>query len=71
MSQAISLETVQSKSNETFVSAIAYETETPIDVVRALYEEEVTTLAQSATVRQFVGLIATKRVKQHLRANRR
>jgi Protein of unknown function (DUF3562) len=71
MSQAISLETVQSKTNEAFVAAIAYETETPIDVVRALYEEEVTTLAQSATVRQFVGVIATKRVKQHLRANRR
>jgi hypothetical protein len=71
MSQTISLETVQSKSNEAFVSAIAHETETPIDVVRALYEEEVTTLAQSATVRQFVGVLATKRVKQHLRANRR
>jgi hypothetical protein len=70
MSRQISLEPVQSKSNEAFVSAIAHETKMPIDVVRALYEEEVATLAHGATVRQFVGVIATRRVKQQLRANR-
>jgi Protein of unknown function (DUF3562) len=70
MSQEISLEPVQSKSNEAFVYAIARETETPIDEVRALYEEEVASLTKRATVRQFVGVIATKRVKEQLRGVR-
>jgi hypothetical protein len=70
MSQEISLEPVQSKSNEVFVYAIARETETPIDEVRALYEEEVASLMKRATVRQFVGVIATKRVKEQLRGVR-
>ena len=70
MLKEISPEPVQSKSNEAFVSAIASETETPIEQVRALYEEELAALTKRATVRQFVGVIATKRVKQHLRASR-
>lgn len=70
MSQEVSLQHVQSKSNEAVVSAIARDTETPVEQVRALYEEEVATLAERATVRQFVGVIATKRVKQQLRAIR-
>jgi hypothetical protein len=68
MSHAISLEPVQGKSNEAFVSAIARETATSIDLVRTLYEEEVAVLTEAATVRQFIGVIATKRVKQQLRA---
>jgi hypothetical protein len=35
--------------------------------VKTLYEEEVATLTEGATVRQFIGVIATKRVKQQLR----
>ena len=70
MSQEISLQRVLTRSNEAIVSAIARETATPVDRVRALYEEEVAALAEGATVRQFVGVIATKRVKQQLRASR-
>jgi hypothetical protein len=68
MSHAISLGPVQAKSNEAFVSAIARETDTSVDLVRTLYEEEVAALAERATVRQFIGVIATKRVRQQLRA---
>lgn len=68
MSHAISLEPMQVKSNEAFVSAIARETATSVDLVRTLYEEEVAVLTEGATVRQFIGVIATKRVKQQLRA---
>ena len=70
MSHAISLEPVQSKANDALVDSIAHETETSTDVVKALYEEEVATLTAQATVRQFIGVIATKRVKQQLRSLR-
>ena len=68
MTHAISLEAVQSKSNDALVDTIARETETSTDLVKSLYEEEVATLTANATVRQFIGVIATKRVKQHLRS---
>jgi len=68
MSNAIRLEPMQSKSNEAFVSAIARETDTSIDVVRTLYEEVVAVLTETAKVRQFIGVIATRRVKQQLRS---
>ena len=67
MSHAISLEPVQSKASEAVVNTIARETETSSDVVKALYEEEVAALTANATVRQFIGVIATKRVRQQLR----
>jgi hypothetical protein len=68
MSHAISLEPVQSKANDAVVATIARETATTTDVVRTLYEEEVAALSESATVRQFIGVIATKRVRQQLRS---
>ena len=68
MSHAISLEPVQSKANETVVATIARDTDTATDVVKALYEEEVAALTANATVRQFIGVIATRRVRQQLRA---
>jgi Protein of unknown function (DUF3562) len=35
--------------------------------VKTLYEEEVAALSAQAKVKQFVGVIATRRVKQQLR----
>jgi hypothetical protein len=67
MSHAISLEPVQAKSNDALMATIAHETSTSADLVKTLYEEEVAALSESATVRQFIGVIATKRVKQQLR----
>jgi uncharacterized protein DUF3562 len=68
MSRDVSLEPVQAKANDTAVATIARETETSTDVVKALYEEEVATLTEHATVRQFIGVIATRRVRQQLRS---
>jgi hypothetical protein len=67
MSHAISLEPVQAKSNDALMATIAHETSTSTDLVKTLYEEEVAALSERATVRQFIGVIATKRVKQQLR----
>lgn len=67
MSHAIGLESTQAESDHAAVDAIARETSTSPDVVKALYEEEVATLAAQATIKQFVGVIAIRRVKQQLR----
>lgn len=52
---------------EETLSAIAKETSTSLDIVKALYEEEVATLSARATIKQFVSVIATRRLRQHLR----
>jgi hypothetical protein len=67
MSHAISLERSPVKSAEATIDAIARDTATTTDVVKILYEEQVTLLAAEARIMQFVSVIATKRVKQHLR----
>ena len=67
MSHAISLEPTQAKADHAAVDSIAKQTSTSLDVVKALYEEEVATLSAQATIKQFVGVIATRRVKQQLR----
>ena len=50
------------------LEALAEETGTSIDLVRALYEEEVTLLSSQATITQFIGVIASQRVKRQLRS---
>jgi hypothetical protein len=67
MSHAISLEPTRARADLTVVDAIARDTSTSPDLVRALYEEEVAILSASATIKQFVGVIATRRVRQQLR----
>lgn len=68
MSHAISLEPAQSKSNDAAVDAIARDTATSPDVVRAMYEEECEALRQDAKILTFVGVIASRNVKRHLRS---
>ena len=46
---------------------IAKETATSCDIVKTPYDEEVATLNAQATIKQFVAVIAAKRVKQQLR----
>lgn len=53
------------------IEDLARQTSTPVELVRDLYEEELTKLKASATVDNFVGVIATQRVKRRLRAQRR
>jgi hypothetical protein len=52
---------------EETLAAIAKETSTSLDLLKELYEEEVATLSSRATIKQFVSVIATRRLKQHLR----
>jgi hypothetical protein len=67
VAQAISLERTPEQVHQASVAAIAAETETSVDIVKTLYQEQVVTLESQAKVKQFIGVIATKRVKQQLR----
>ena len=49
-----------------FAEAIAKETETPVEVVRLIYDEEFSALAAEARITQYVGVIASRRVKLRL-----
>ena len=53
------------------IESLARQTSTPVQLVRDLYEEELARLKAGATVDNFVGVIATQRVKRRLRAQRR
>ena len=52
------------------VETIARETAAPAHIVRALYDEETARLAAHARLKQFVPVIAIKRVKDRLRRQR-
>jgi len=58
---------VAAKAASRLAEAIAKETETPIEVVSVIYEEEVTALEANAKIKQYVGVIASRRVKLRLR----
>jgi hypothetical protein len=45
------------------------ETETPTQIVRELFLEEIAALASTARITQYVGIIASRRVRLRLRAN--
>jgi hypothetical protein len=54
---------VHQRSKET----IARETETAIDEVDRIYEEELSGLSSEAKVTQFLGVLTSKRVRARLR----
>lgn len=47
--------------------ALADETQTPVEEVQKLYEEELSELANDAKVTQYLGVLARRRVKMRLR----
>ena len=47
--------------------AIARETDTDIEVVKLIYDEELTTLSNDARITQYLGVLASRRVKMRLR----
>jgi hypothetical protein len=51
------------------VEALVRETETPTQIVRELFLEEIAALASTARITQYVGIIASRRVRLRLRAN--
>lgn len=67
ISHAINLDPDPQKAHAAAVADIAKETATSVDIVKALYEEDVAALNAQAAVKQFITVIAVKRVKQQLR----
>jgi hypothetical protein len=55
-----------SQSDERAIASLAKSTHTAPDVVKHLYYEEVARLHARATVKNFIGVIAGRRVKQRL-----
>jgi hypothetical protein len=56
-----------SRNHQTTKEAIAKETETSLDEVDKIYEQELSHLASDAKITQFLGVLATKHVKMKLR----
>lgn len=46
---------------------IAKETDTPPEVVQEIYEQELSSLASDAKITQYLGVLATRRVRMMLR----
>jgi hypothetical protein len=55
------------KQDRAATEAIARETETSLDEVQRLYEEEIEDLANDAKITQYIGVLASRRVKMKLR----
>jgi Protein of unknown function (DUF3562) len=56
--------------DEVTITTLARQTDTNRELVRHLYDEEIAALRERATVKNFIGVIAGRRVKQRLRALR-
>ena len=54
------------KAETRFAESIARETNTPLEVVKPIYDEEFDALAANAKITQYVGVIAGRRVKLRL-----
>lgn len=55
------------KSDATTTEAIAKETETAVEVVQEIYEQELSVLASDAKITQYLGVLASRRVRMLLR----
>lgn len=54
------------ESDEACVAALARKTHTPIEDVRHLYDEELANLQAKSAVKNFIEVIAARRVRQRL-----
>jgi Protein of unknown function (DUF3562) len=59
------------QADEVTITTLARQTDTNRELVRHLYDEEIAALHERATVKNFIAVIAGRRVKQRLRALRR
>ena len=55
------------KKNAAATEAIAKETDTSVEVVQEIYEQELSALASDAKITQFLGVLTSRRVKMRLR----
>ena len=53
--------------DEAIATALSNHADTSSDAAKRLFDEEVAVLEAQATVRTFIGVIATRRVKERLR----
>jgi len=53
--------------NETIVKAVSNQVDNAPDRAKQLFDEEVAVLEAQATIKTFIDVIATRRVKQRLR----
>ena len=54
------------KNDRATTEAIAKETETSIEVVQEIYEQEFVTLSTDAKITQYLGVLASRRVRMIL-----
>ena len=59
-----------SQSDERAIASLAKETDTAPDVVKHLYDEEIAKLRARSNVKNFIGVIAGRRVKERLAQRR-
>ena len=52
------------------IAALAQQTQTEESVVQCLYDEEFAALAADSSVKNFISLIAARRVRERLRSHR-
>jgi hypothetical protein len=57
-------------SDDAGLLALARETRTPVEVVRTFYDQELAGLESEATVKNFIQIIAGRRVKERLRRSK-
>ncbi len=62
---------IRDSSGESTVAALAQKTHTPRHVVKRLYDEEIAALRANAKVKNFIDVIAGRRVKHQLVALQR
>ena len=57
-------------SSDATLRALATQTQTDLDVVRDLYDQEIADLQSTASIKSFIPVIASRRVKQRLKSSR-
>ena len=55
------------KNDRVATEAIAKETETSVEVVQEIYEQEFNSLSTDAKITQYLGVLASRRVRMILR----
>jgi hypothetical protein len=58
------------RTNTDVIEDLARRTAAPVELVKHLYEDEVTRLKADATVESYIPVIASQRVKRKLRTRR-
>jgi hypothetical protein len=56
------------RSEESTITALAKDAHMSQDVVQHFYDQEVASLDAEATVKNFIGIIASRRVRRRLKA---